>query len=109
MNKHGPSLSRRRLIQAVSHRAQISQEDVETVLDAFLDVLAKAMRDGLSVTFRNFGIFGVTIHKAQRFVRPKTKEEELLPPRAVPHFYPCRRYVKEVRAAYAERGDLPDV
>lgn len=104
MSKNGPSLPRRRLIQAISMRTQICQPDVELVLDALIAIVTQAVRDGLTVTFLNFGTFGVTKYKAQRFVDAKGKQERILPPRVVPGFKPAEKYTRDVRKAFQERA-----
>ena len=101
-------LSKRELVRSVSIRTSICQKDVERVIDATFSILADAIKEGFSFIVKEFGVFGVSRYKEQRFLpkHGKNKGQELiLPARAVPHFYPARRYSERVRKAFAERGD----
>ncbi len=52
-------------IQAVAEKAGLSKKDTQTVIDAALEVITEALKEGKQVSFIGFGTFS-TVDRAPR-------------------------------------------
>jgi len=55
-------------IDAVASKAELSKKDVNTVIEAALETITEALKDGKSVSFIGFGSFS-TVDRAARTAR----------------------------------------
>ena len=79
-------MNKTELIAAVAEKANISKKDSELVVNATIDSIVSALKDGEKVQLVGFGSFEVK-HRAARTGRnPKTKEEIEIPASRVPQF-----------------------
>ena len=73
---------------AMAKRANLTQNEAERALDAFLETLGNALRDGEKVQLLGYGTFEVR-ERAERTGRnPQTGEEMVIPATRVPAFKP---------------------
>ena len=76
------------LINAVTEKAGLSKKDTEAVINAAIDAITDALKEGEKVQLVGFGAFEVKA-RAERIGRnPKTKEEIKIPASKVPVFKP---------------------
>ena len=74
------------LINAVTEKAGLSKKDTEAVINAAIDAITAALKEGEKVQLVGFGAFEVKA-RAERVGRnPKTKEEIKIPASKVPVF-----------------------
>ena len=79
-------MNKAELINAVALAADVSKKDAETVINATLETIANALKEGDKVQLVGFGSFEVK-KRAERVGRnPKTKEEITIPASIVPVF-----------------------
>ena len=65
-------MTRQQMVEAVSQAGQWSRKDTETVLNAFLEQIAKSLQTGERIELRGFGSFQVKQKKARQARNPKT-------------------------------------
>ena len=82
------------LIAEVSRATESTLQEAGTVVEAILDVIVKALRDGERVELRGFGTFATRRRRARRGRNPQTGEEVDVPPKTIATFRPS----KELRA-----------
>lgn len=63
------------VINAVADAADLSKADAGRALDAFINVVTKALKSGDSVTLTGFGTFAVRKRAARTGRNPRTNEE----------------------------------
>lgn len=73
-------------IKAVAERTGISQKETKLVVDAALDVIAEALKDGHKVTLTGFGTFEVRQRQEREGVNPQTREKIKIPATKTPGF-----------------------
>jgi integration host factor subunit beta len=81
----------------------ISKKDCARVVDAFLDAIKEALRDGKNIEVRGFGTFKIRQRRTRMARNPRTGTPVEVSARPVPVFKPS----KELRALVATLdGDL---
>ena len=74
------------LITAVTEKAGLSKKDTEAVINAAIETITDALKEGEKVQLVGFGAFEVKA-RAERIGRnPKTKEQIKIPASKVPVF-----------------------
>jgi DNA-binding protein HU-beta len=73
-------------IDKVADRSGLSKRDATRAVDAFLDSITDALRNGESVSFTGFGKFSAQQRAARQGVNPRTKERVQIPAATVPKF-----------------------
>ena len=81
----------------------ISKKDCARVVDAFLDAIKEALRDGKNIEVRGFGTFKIRKRKTRMARNPRTGEPVEVAARPVPVFKPS----KELRALVADEDYIP--
>ena len=76
------------LINAMADMSGLSKADSQKALEAFMSVVADAMRRNEKVTLMGFGTFHVLSKEARYGVNPTTKERILIPAKKVVKFKP---------------------
>ena len=84
------------LVRAVSAETGIIRKDVSLAVDAFLDSIKDAMKDGKHIEIRGFGTFKLKVRKERIGRNPKTEEKVKVPSRVVPTFKFSRAFKDEV-------------
>ena len=67
-------MTKQQLIEAVSAETNLSRRDVDTVVEAFLNLIAKQLEGNERVDLRGFGSFIVKDKKARQGRNPRTGE-----------------------------------
>ena len=76
------------LINAVAEQAALSKKDSEAAVNAALEVITAALKDGDKVQLVGFGSFEVKKREARVGRNPRTKEAIDIPASKVPVFKP---------------------
>lgn len=79
-------MNKAELISAVAAAADVSKKDAETVVNATLDAITGALKEGDKVQLVGFGSFEVKKRAARIGRNPKTKESIEIPASVVPVF-----------------------
>jgi len=67
------------LIKAISESTKITQKDVASVLDSFMETVKTSLSKGESITLVGFGNFEVGTRAARSAINFKTKEKIQIP------------------------------
>ena len=81
-------MNKTELISAVAEQADISKKQSEAAVNAALDVITAALKDGDKVQLVGFGSFEVKKREARVGRNPRTKEAIDIPETKVPVFKP---------------------
>jgi len=76
------------LIDAVAEAADISKASAANALDAVIDSITNALKNGDTVSLVGFGTFSVKERAARTGRNPRTGEEITIPAAKVPGFKP---------------------
>lgn len=80
-------MTKAEFIDRVSARSGLSKRDASTAVDAFLDCVTDALKDGESVSFTGFGKFSIQQRAARQGVNPRRPGEKVtIPAATVPKF-----------------------
>jgi DNA-binding protein HU-beta len=74
------------LIERVSKKTELTKVQSEQIIDAALDVIAKAVSKGDDVKLVGFGTFSRSVRKSRTGRNPKTGTKLLIPAAKVPKF-----------------------
>lgn len=67
-------MNKTELVNAISASAELSKADSKKALDAALDAIANALKEGDKVALLGFGTFSVNERPARLGINPATKE-----------------------------------
>ena len=81
-------MNKTELINAVAEQAALSKKDSEAAVNAALEVITAALKDGDKVQLVGFGSFEVKKREARVGRNPRTKEAIAIPASKVPVFKP---------------------
>ena len=73
-------------IDKVADRSGLSKRDASKAVDAFLDSITDALKQGDAVSFTGFGKFSAQQRAARQGVNPRTGERVQIPAARVPKF-----------------------
>jgi DNA-binding protein HU-beta len=73
-------------VDAVADRAGISKREAGAAVDAVLDCITDALKNGDSITFTGFGKFSTSARAARMGVNPRTGEKVHIAATTVPKF-----------------------
>lgn len=76
------------LVRAVAEKSGLRVKDSEAAINAFIEVVTEALKNGDSVEIRGFGTFFMKERAARVARNPKTGEKIEVPPKLVPAFKP---------------------
>lgn len=80
-------MTKAEFIDRVSARSGLSKRDASTAVDAFLDCVTDALKDGEPVSFTGFGKFSIQQRAARQGVNPRRPGEKVtIPAATVPKF-----------------------
>ncbi len=74
------------LVQAIVAKTDLTKKDVESVLEAMIDVVTAELSSGNKVTMTGFGTFRVSNRAARQGINPQTKAPITIPAMTVPKF-----------------------
>ena len=78
------------LVKIIADETELTQKDVLSVVDAFIEATTKALQSGDEVNVAGFGKFVVRKRAARTSLNPKTKEEIKVPATIAPAFKPSK-------------------
>ena len=81
-------MNKTELVNAVAEQAALSKKDSEAAVNAALEVITAALKDGDKVQLVGFGSFEVKKREARVGRNPRTKEAIDIPASKVPVFKP---------------------
>ena len=80
-------MTKQDFVGKVAQKSGLSNRDAAKAVDAFLDSITEALRQGDSVTFTGFGKFSTAFRKAREGVNPRQPGQKVQIPAAnVPKF-----------------------
>ncbi len=85
------------LVNEMADSADISKAQATKALDALLDGITSALKDGDKVTLVNFGTFSVAERAARTGRNPRTNEEIQIPGKKVAKFKPGKVLAEAVQ------------
>ena len=81
-----PNITKQYLIQEIAKSTGFVRNDIKTVIEQFLDLLAEKLIEGNTIEIRGFGTFACKPRKARPARNPRTGETVLIEERMVPSF-----------------------
>jgi len=81
-------MNKAELIAAAAEQAGLSKKDTEAVINAAIDSIVNALKDGDKVQLVGFGAFEVKARAARIGRNPRTKEQIEIPASKTPVFKP---------------------
>ena len=98
------TVTKREIVNELSDQTGLTQNQVSGVVEAMLDVLAKHLSQGDTVTFRTFGTFEPKVAKGKIGRNPNRPENEVrIPDRCVVKFRPGRELKDQVATLSVEK------
>ncbi|MFN3624059.1 MAG: HU family DNA-binding protein [Hyphomicrobium sp.] len=88
--KDGHEMSKKDLIDAVAKEAELTKDKATVAVDAVLEHIRSAMREGHEVRIPDFGTFKVAKRKAREGRNPATGATINIPASRVPKFSPSK-------------------
>ncbi|MFZ5432620.1 MAG: HU family DNA-binding protein [Calditrichota bacterium] len=85
-------MNKAELVTAVAAKTGMTKRSAEETLDAVLDTITDAVRDGDKVAVTGFGTFLLTERAARIGRNPKTGEEIQIAARKLPRFIPGKKF-----------------
>jgi DNA-binding protein HU-beta len=85
------------LIAKVAEATEMTKKDSTKVVDATLDAIAEALKNGEKVQLLGFGTFVVRERAARKGRNPQTGEEIDIPATKVPAFKPSKQLKEAVQ------------
>ena len=79
-------MTKQEFVDAVADKAGLTKRDAGSAVDAALDVIEGALKNGDAITFTGFGKFHVTRRAARQGVNPRTGERVQIAATTVPKF-----------------------
>ena len=79
-------MNKAELIAEVAAKADLKKRDAEKAINAALDAITAALKDGEKVSLVGFGVYDVKEREARMGRNPRTKEEIPIPASRVPQF-----------------------
>jgi DNA-binding protein HU-beta len=89
-------MNKTEFIAAVAKKADITKSEAQKVVNAVLEVVTEALKNGEKVVLTGFGSFEVRHAKERYGVNPRTKERVLIPATKRPAFSPGAELKKAV-------------
>lgn len=85
-------MNKAELIERVASKTKLTKSQTETVLDAAIDVIQKAVSSGEEVKIVGFGTFDRASRKERNGRNPKTGTSIVIPASRVPRFRPGKEF-----------------
>ncbi|MBQ7583063.1 MAG: HU family DNA-binding protein [Lachnospiraceae bacterium] len=79
-------MNKSELIETIAKKAELSKKDAEAALNAFTDVVGKALKKGDKVQLVGFGTFEVAKRAARKGRNPQTGKEIKIAASKAPKF-----------------------
>ena len=79
-------MTKQEFVDAVADRTDLSKRDAGVAVDAVLDTITDALKEGDSITFTGFGKFSTSHRAARMGVNPRTGDRVPIAATTVPKF-----------------------
>lgn len=89
-------MNKNELIEELSDKTGFTKSDTQKFLNAYIESIQKALRQGNEVQLVGFGTFKVTSRKARTGRNPQTGKELKIPAKNVPSFRPGKALKESV-------------
>lgn len=90
-------MNKAQLVDRVAEKTRMTKAQSESLLDAALEVIQKAVSKGEDVKIVGFGTFSRSLRKARAGRNPKTGETVAIPGARVPRFKPGKDFRDQVK------------
>lgn len=91
------TMTKKKLINAISQDKGVHPNDVRQVIQAFLDKMTESLADGERLEFRDFGVFEVVVRKQKIGRNPKNASVPIvIPARCAVKFTPGKKMRKMI-------------
>ena len=101
-------MTKKDVIAAMAEKSGLQKAIARSALDALIEVVTEALKNGDRVEIRGFGTFLMKERASRKARNPKTGKEIKVPARLVPAFKPGKELkeatVKELSAKTRKRG-----
>ncbi|MCL2597550.1 MAG: HU family DNA-binding protein [Paludibacter sp.] len=81
-------MNNKELIDVLSNRTELSQENVKTLFKSTVDVFQQNLSDGQTIGIQGFGTFEIKRKEEQVSFNPLTKKRMFMPPKITVIFRP---------------------
>ena len=99
-SKKKNTITKKNLIRSISEEKEIHPNDVQYVIQAFLDKMAACLSAGCRLEFRDFGVFEVVQRKQKIGRNPKRANEPIIiPARRAVKYTPGKKMRKLIETA----------
>jgi DNA-binding protein HU-beta len=85
-------MNKEELTTAISAKTGLTKKSAQETLDAALDTIMDAVRDGDKITISGFGTFLLAQRSARKARNPKTGDEIQIAARKLPRFIPGKKF-----------------
>lgn len=79
-------MTKAEFVDRLAAKSGLTKKDAANVVDAFVDVITDALKEGEDVQFTGFGKFYVQQREAREGINPQTKAKIKIPACSVPKF-----------------------
>ena len=79
-------MTKAEFVDRLAAKSGLTKKDAANVVDAFVDVITDALKEGEDVQFTGFGKFYVQQREAREGINPQTKAKIKIPACNVPKF-----------------------
>lgn len=79
-------MTKAEFVERLAARSGLTKKEAASIVDAFVDVITDALKDGEEVQFTGFGKFYVQERKARSGTNPQTKAPMVIAASNVPKF-----------------------
>ena len=90
-------MNKAELVEKLSKQTKLPKTQSETVLNAALEIIQKAVAKGEDVKLVGFGTFDQTVRKSRNGRNPKTGTSLVIPEAKVPRFRPGKDFKEIVK------------
>jgi nucleoid DNA-binding protein len=81
-------MNKAQLIESIAERSQLTKSQAESAVNALVDSVTQALKNGEAVTLVGFGTFEARNRAGRTGRNPKTGEDIVIPAAIVPAFKP---------------------
>lgn len=90
-------MTKKDLIEAVAQKTKLSKKDAKSAIEAFLNLLMKALADDEVVKLSGFGTFKTRMFKAKTIKAIGSKQPKKISARRMPRYIPGTKVKKMVK------------
>ena len=91
------TISKKQLVDQIAAKTDATKTDINTILDAYIDVVKSNVAEGNKVQLVGFGAFELRHRAARKGRNPQTGDEIEIPASEVPAFKPGKALKEAVK------------